>query len=70
MPNYELSEKNYLKSIENSPNMIIAYQKLHELYIYSYKEKEHLADDILEKGLENNPGNEYLQSLLDEYKNN
>jgi len=69
LPNYSLSEKNYLKSIENSPNMIITYQKLHELYIYSYKEKEYLADDILKQGLKANPGNEYLQSLLEQYKN-
>ncbi len=67
LPNYELSEKNYLKSIENAPTMIITYQKLHELYIYSYKEKEHLADDILRQGLQANPGNEYLQAVLDQY---
>ncbi len=70
LPNYALSEKNYLKSIEIGPNMIIAYQKLYELYIYSYSEKEYLADDILEQGLRANPGNEYLQNLLDQYKNN
>ncbi|MFC1756706.1 tetratricopeptide repeat protein [Patescibacteria group bacterium] len=67
LPDYARSEINYRKAITNDPEMIMNYQKLHELYIYSYKEKESLADDILEEGLRNNPNNPLLQYILNEY---
>jgi len=67
LKDYVKSEENLLKAIENSSGNIALYRSLHELYKYSYKEKAGLADDILFKGLEENPNNLDLLILLGLY---
>lgn len=69
LPDFPRSEENYFKAIENDPGIVMYYQKLHELYTYSYEKKEYLADDVLIEGLKNNPNNPLLQYLLDSYNN-
>lgn len=66
LPDLPRSEQSYLKAIENEPLPFI-YQKLYELYRYSYKEKEELADDILLEGIGKNPGDAVLLTTLASY---
>ncbi len=66
MPDFPKSEKYLLKAIEINPHPMF-YQKLHELYRYSYKEKTDLADDILKEGISKNPNQAYLMAVLADY---
>lgn len=66
--NYEKSEENFLIAIKNKPDNIPAYLELHSLYVNSYAEKEHLAEDVLNRGLELNIGNKSLIAALAQYK--
>ena len=67
LPDFEKAEKYFLKAIELQPDAIFAYRNLYELYLYSYKEKSHLFDDILLRGIEANPENPDLLVLLGGY---
>jgi tetratricopeptide (TPR) repeat protein len=52
LKDFEKSEENYFKAIENSPEQTIYYIGLHELYKYSHKQDTSLAEDILLEGIE------------------
>jgi tetratricopeptide (TPR) repeat protein len=64
---FNKSEENYLKAIENDSLNVFTYQNLYELYRYSYKEKADLADNILLQGMDANPNDPYLVILLGRY---
>lgn len=66
LPDFPKAEAYFKKAIELNPHPLF-YQKLHELYRYSYKEKSDLADDVLLESLRTNPGNLYLTALLADY---
>lgn len=66
MPDYPKAEEYFKKSIELSP-MPLTYDKLYQLYRYSYKEKAGLADDVLLEGIEKNPKEPYLTYTLAQY---
>ncbi|MBI2055035.1 MAG: hypothetical protein HYT39_02975 [Candidatus Sungbacteria bacterium] len=55
LPDLPRSEENFRTAIKNDPSVFDAYISLSDLYRYSYKEKEDLADDVLLEGLEKNP---------------
>lgn len=54
---YPQAEINFKASIKNDPNDPGTYVSLSELYFYSLKEKDDLADDILLQGIAANPHN-------------
>ncbi len=66
LPDFPKAEKYLLKAIEINPHPMF-YQKLHELYRYSYKEKADLADDILKEGISKDPKQAYLMAVLADY---
>lgn len=73
---YPQSEKNFKTSIAHKPEDPFTYISLAELYHYSYKGKEDLADDVLFEGLASNPGDEnltkelaYIYELRGDYQN-
>src|SRR3989344_1181938 len=49
------------------PESINTYLAMHDLYVGGFKAKEHLADDILFEGLEQNPDNLSLLYRLGTY---
>lgn len=61
------AEEYYKKYIELSPQTEDPYKLLFDLYTTSYKEKENLAQGILEEGIKNATHNNYLKTLLNEY---
>lgn len=63
LKNPALAEKNYLKSIENDPKLPHYYVRAADFYLEVLKDKEK-ARKILEKGLQEIPGEESLQSAL------
>jgi tetratricopeptide (TPR) repeat protein len=67
LKDFPKAEKNLLKALENEPTFISGYIALHELYSFSFKEKSHLADDILLQGISKNPENVVLLSRLASY---
>lgn len=64
LPDYPKSEANFQIAIKNKPDDVQSYISLSDLYFYSYKEKEHLADDILLEGLKANPDDPTLMKML------
>lgn len=66
LPDFPRAEEYFKKSIEINPHPL-TYQKLHELYRYSYKEKADLADDVLMEAIEKNPQEPYFTYLLGQY---
>jgi tetratricopeptide (TPR) repeat protein len=64
---YPEAEKSFLTALEKQPDSLMVFQNLHELYRFSYKEKSHLADDILLRGIEANPKSVELLVLLGGY---
>jgi tetratricopeptide (TPR) repeat protein len=67
LKDFQKSEENFLKAIENNPEQVFTYQNLYELYYYSYKEKAHLAEKTLVDGIAKNQLNPYLKVLLGKY---
>lgn len=67
---YPKSEENYFKSIQNNPQNVQAYVDLATIYQSVYKEKANQAESILLRGLEANPANAGLRSILDRYREN
>ena len=52
---YAQSEKNFKIAIKNDPKDIGSYRSFSDLYYYSMKEKQSLADDVLLEGIAANP---------------
>lgn len=67
LPNFPKAETNFLKALENNPENLALYKDLSDLYLFSYKEKAALADDILLKGLEKNSKSVALLAWLGNY---
>lgn len=61
---YPQSETNFKISIKNNPNNVGTYVSLSDLYYYSLKEKQGLADDILLQGIAVNPQSVDLPKAL------
>jgi tetratricopeptide (TPR) repeat protein len=61
---YEKSEENFRIAIKHKPGDPFIYISLSELYSYSYKEKDDLADDVLIDGLDAIPGDINLMKSL------
>lgn len=64
LPDYPRAEKNFRASIRNKSNDPDIYISLSDFYSYSYKEKAHLADDVLLEGITANPGDINLYRAL------
>jgi len=62
----EKAEPYYLKVIEIAPNYIAGYAATYNFYKEAYPGKEHLAEDIVLQGLEINPDDPGLESLLEQ----
>ncbi|OGZ42263.1 MAG: hypothetical protein A3C80_00305 [Candidatus Ryanbacteria bacterium RIFCSPHIGHO2_02_FULL_45_43] len=70
LPNYPKAEEMFLKYIDiniNSNFALPAYKDLSDLYRYNYKEKSHLADDVLIEALEQFPDEPGLLLALARY---
>jgi len=66
--NYSKAESNYLVALKVNPNDIGAYHSLYSLYTdYSYKSGTDAAEQILKKGIINNPKALDLHVLLARY---
>lgn len=61
---YPQSETNFKISIKNNPSNVGMYVSLSDLYYYSLKEKQDLADDILLQGIAVNPQSVDLPKAL------
>lgn len=70
LPDLPRSEENFRTAIKNDPSVFDAYISLSDLYRYSYKEKEGLADDVLLEGLDKNPklGRDFTAYIARYYK--
>jgi len=55
LPDYPRAEKNFRVAIQNKPDDTGTYVSLSDLYYYSYKEKQQLADDVLMEGITARP---------------
>lgn len=66
-PNYPEAERMFLKVIEISPDSVRTYRDLSDFYRSTYKIKADQADDILLKGLKDNPEHPDLLSALATY---
>lgn len=64
LPHFSKSEANFKTAIKNNPMDEMVYISLSDLYFYSYAEKAGFADDILLRGLEENPNNVNLLKAL------
>lgn len=64
LPDFPRSEANFKISLKNTPADIQSYISLSDLYYYSYKTKEELADDILLEGIAANPDSADLLKRL------
>lgn len=67
LKDYEKSEQNFLKSIENNPTSIDGYNQLATIYEYGYKEKAGKVENLLLSGIKQNPQVAYLRVLLGKY---
>jgi tetratricopeptide (TPR) repeat protein len=61
---YERSEQSFRTAIKHKPEDPLIYISLSELYSYSYKEKENLADEVLFEGLSVIPDDVNLMKSL------
>ena len=69
LPDFPKAEKYYLLAIEkDTQHQPFFYIKLYEFYRY-YLKKPDLAEKALLDGLKTNPGNEYLQKTLNDFRN-
>jgi tetratricopeptide (TPR) repeat protein len=69
LPDFPKAEKYYLLAIEkDTSHQPFFYIKLYEFYRY-YLKKPDLAEKALLDGLKTNPGNEYLQKTLNDFRN-
>ena len=60
--------ENYMRqAVAAKPDFISGYKNLHDLYVFSLKEKSALADDVLLEGIKNNPKDYYLRTILASY---
>lgn len=64
---YPKAENYYRQALQIKPTEIDFYRNLYTLYRYLYKTDTNAAQEVLELGLKNNPGNSELQALLEEY---
>ena len=63
-----LAEKNFLKAIENDSKLSYLYSQLSDFYLDVLKDKTK-AQQILEKGLKEIPGDQNLKETLERIKN-
>lgn len=68
LKDFSLSEKNYLKAIENNPQDMGAYVDLSNVYFFNLKDRKK-AENILLRGLQKNINNPELLSALADLKN-
>lgn len=69
LKDYPRAERNFRAALKNDPKDFQSYLSLSELYHYSYREKEDLADDVLLEGSAANPGNvDFFRTLANLYK--
>lgn len=64
---FSKAEEFMKKAIAADPTYVPSYRNLHELYRYSFKEKESLAVDILLEGMKKNPQAYDLMTMLASY---
>lgn len=64
LPDYPRAEQQFREAIRRDPNQQSLYIKAADFYSYAYREKEHLAGDILREGLGAIPGNVDLIKAL------
>ena len=62
------AEKYLRKAVDLKPDYVAGYKNLFDLYTLSYKEKENLAEPVLLEGIKKNPGDTYLQGVLNSYR--
>ncbi|OGF62023.1 hypothetical protein A2926_01525 [Candidatus Giovannonibacteria bacterium RIFCSPLOWO2_01_FULL_44_40] len=67
LKDFAKAEKYMRQAISAKPDFIPGYKNLHDLYVFSYKEKADLADDILLEGIRKNPNDYYLRVILASY---
>ncbi|MCG2694618.1 hypothetical protein L6261_00855 [Candidatus Parcubacteria bacterium] len=68
LKNYPKAEEYFLLAVEKGPSYISTYLNLYDLYSLSYKQDTNSAENILLKGLKNNPNEiELLITLADYY---
>lgn len=67
LKNYPKAEENYKRAIAIRPDVSDLYRSLYTLYLYYYKTDTSAARDILALGIKNNPSDQGLKALLEEY---
>lgn len=67
LKNYPKAEENYKRAIALRPDVSDLYRSLYTLYLYYYKTDTSAARDILTLGIKNNPSDQGLKALLEEY---
>lgn len=68
LKDYPTAEKYLRRAVDIKPDYVAGYKNLFDLYTLSYKEKESLAEPVLLEGIQKNPGDKYLQQILNSYR--